>query len=205
LNIVADFTMDGECIGDRFHVFDLLTLNSEDLRSLGYLKRWHSLVTLLGIRPDQKQTGYISTVITSYSTEYKWQIWEMLHKTKAEGAVFKRLDAPYTAGRPSSGGTQLKHKFYVTMSAVVGKVNQQRSVEIVLLYKDGWHTAGNVTIPSNHDIPAKGTVIEIRYLYAFKESGIVYQPTYLGARTDIEAMECLSSQLKFKRNDEDEG
>jgi hypothetical protein len=26
--------------------------------------------------------------------------------------TFKRLDAPYTPGRPNSGGPQLKHKFY---------------------------------------------------------------------------------------------
>jgi len=47
---------------------------------------------------------------------------------RKEGVVFKRLDAPYTPGRPGSGGTQLKHKFCATLSAVVARVNAQRSV-----------------------------------------------------------------------------
>jgi bifunctional non-homologous end joining protein LigD len=37
----------------------------------------------------------------------------------------------------------------------------------------------------------------VRYLYA-TDAGILYQPTYLGERTDIEQHECVRSQLKFK-------
>jgi len=40
--------------------------------------------------------------------------------------------------------------------------------------------------------------VECRYLYAFKESGCIYQPVYLGTRDDIPAEECTTSQLKFK-------
>jgi len=58
--------------------------------------------------------------------------------------------------------------------------------------------AGNVTIPPNHEIPSPGTVVECRYLYAFKESGSIYQPVYLGPREDIRAAECTTSQLKYK-------
>jgi bifunctional non-homologous end joining protein LigD len=63
--------------------------------------------------------------------------------------------------------------------------------------------AGNVTIPTNQDIPRDGQVVEVRYLYAFEESGCLYQPVYLGVRSDVLPMECVVSQLKFK-NDEDE-
>jgi len=35
-----------------------------------------------------------------------------------------------------------------------------------------------------------GDVIETRYLYAFSQSGAVYQPVYLGLRTDINPSEC---------------
>ncbi len=49
-------------------------------------------------------------------------------------------------------------------------------------------------------------MVEIRYLYAFPDSGVLYQPIYLGARTDVNASECLGSQLKFKSAEtEDEG
>ena len=89
----------------------------------------------------------------------------------------------------------------IALSAVVAKINAQRSVEIRLLGKDGWVSAGNVTIPPNQDIPRVGWVVEVRYLYAFPESGIVYQPVYLGKRPDVEPTECLVAQLKFKPSD----
>ena len=41
--------------------------------------------------------------------------------------------------------------------------------------------------------------MECRYLYAFKESGSIYQPVYLGAREDIRAEECTTTQLKLKK------
>ena len=60
-------------------------------------------------------------------------------------------------------------------------------------------SAGNVTIPANHDIPKCGDVLEIRYLYAFQESGSLYQPVYLGRRDDIPPGECTVDQLKYKQ------
>jgi bifunctional non-homologous end joining protein LigD len=44
-----------------------------------------------------------------------------------------------------------------------------------------------------------GTVVETRYLYAFAQSGAVYQPVYLGPRDDIPAEDCTVDQLKFKQ------
>ena len=68
-------------------------------------------------------------------------------------------------------------------SFLVYTANDQRSVAISL--HDTKKHPGNVTIPANHKIPATGTVIEVRYLYAFSESEVVFQPVYLGPRTDI--------------------
>lgn len=56
---------------------------------------------------------------------------------------------------------------------------------------------GNVSIPANREVPAVGTVVEVRYLYA-AQGGSLYQPVYLGVRSDIEAPECVVAQLKFK-------
>jgi bifunctional non-homologous end joining protein LigD len=90
-----------------------------------------------------------------------------------------------------------------TLSALVAKINKQRSVEISLLGAGGWQTAGNVTIPANHNIPKVGDVVEARFLYAHRESGVLYQPVYLGKRDDVAPKECLTSQLKFKPEDEE--
>ena len=40
--------------------------------------------------------------------------------------------------------------------------------------------------------------MEVRYLYAFRRAGAIYQPCYLGEREDIEPAECTVSQLKYR-------
>jgi bifunctional non-homologous end joining protein LigD len=42
----------------------------------------------------------------------------------------------------------------------------------------------------------------VKYLYCFKESGSIYQPVYLGPRSDIPAAECTTDQLKYKADAE---
>jgi len=125
-----------------------------------------------------------------------------LQAEKREGIVFKRLDAPYAPGRPPTGGPQFKHKFYATVSCVVARINPQRSVEVRLWGEDGWMPCGNVAIPPNHKIPAVCSVIEARYLFAHKASNALYQPVYLGPRSDVDPQECLLTQLKYQPEDE---
>ena len=62
---------------------------------------------------------------------------------------------------------------------------------------------GNVTIPPRTQIPGAGQVVEIRYLHAYR-GGSLYQPVYLGVRTDIPPADCTVGQLKFKSVDQDE-
>ena len=108
----------------------------------------------------------------------------------------------YTPGRPNSGGPQLKFKFCATLSAVVAKVNARRSVEVRLFNGKRWIACGNVTIPANHAIPKVGAIVEARYLHAHRDSGVLYQPVYLGPRDDVEPGECVVSQLKYKAEEE---
>ena len=194
----SDFIQDGEAVGDVYHTFDLLELNGENLRPLPYRARLNGLMILLA----SAQHPFIKYAETALATKDKIALWKRLKAENREGIVFKRLDAPYTPGRPNSGGPQLKFKFCATLSAVVAKVNTQRSVEVRLLNGDGWIPCGNVTIPANQDIPKVGTVVEVRYLYAHRESHALYQPVYLGPRDDVEPAQCLVSQLKYKPTEE---
>jgi bifunctional non-homologous end joining protein LigD len=83
----------------------------------------------------------------------------------------------YTADRRASGGTQLKYQFITTASFIVGRINAKRSIGLLLFDGDKIKSAGNVTIPANHEIPAPGC-------YAYKESGAIFQPVYLGVRDE---------------------
>ena len=195
----ADLTLDGESIGDNFHVFDMLELDGVDIRSWTYRERLLALINFL----FSNQQHQIKLVETAFNSTQKLQKLNELKAGKREGLVFKRVDAPYTPGRPNSGGNQLKHKFVASLSAVVARVNSKRSVELHLMGDAGWVVCGNVTIPANCSIPAPGQVVEVRYLYAFKESGVLFQPVYLGLREDVNETECLTSQLKFKPEEEE--
>lgn len=188
--VEGDFILDGEIIGDRLFVFDLLSSGGDDLRGKSYRQRYAALVDLLA-----ESGPHISFVDCWGDATDKAQRLAALKADGAEGVVFKLWEAPFAPGRPNSGGPQLKFKFVATLSAVVTTINTQRSVGLSLLGEDGWQSVGNVTIPPNHDVPSIGAVVEVRYLYA---APALVQPVYLGERSDVEAPECVTAQLKFK-------
>ena len=196
-NLSGSFILDGESVDDKYHVFDLLELNGRNLRPLRYDDRLRCLVTLLADLPSD----HVECVETEVLIVGKLRLWERLLEERREGVVFKRLDAPYTPGRPNSGGPQLKFKFVASLSAIVTKVNARRSVEIGLFKAGSLISCGNVTISANHSIPLVDSVVEVRYLYAHRESNALYQPVFLGPRSDVKPSECRLSQIKYKAED----
>ena len=197
--IPGDLVIDGECVGDVHHAFDLLMVGGQSVKNSPYRERLALLSELL----EQVDSTHINLVQTAFRSDEKVKLLSDLQLQKREGVVFKHLDAPYTPGRPNSGGTQLKYKFYATASFVVASINAKRSVSLQLWNGKNVVPAGNVTIPPNQAIPDVGAVIEARYLYGFRESGSVYQPTYLGVREDIDPAQCTVGQLKYRASDAD--
>lgn len=186
------FIIDGEAIGDDLHVFDLLALDGNNLKGEPYHIRYALLLEL-------NFSGAIQIVKTSKTTVEKQLLYTELQKATAEGIVYKKHDASYQAGRPNSGGDQVKFKFYETASVLVSKVNDKRSVGMTVNNKNGQTIfIGNVTIAVNKEIPTVNSVIEVRYLYAYK-GGSLYQPTFLNIRTDIDEQDCSIAQLKYKK------
>ena len=202
------YHVDGEKVGTYF-LFDLLqdgpTEAAGDIRKKGYIHRMNRLEQIAAEHPEAFKDGSIRVTETWIGTEAKTKAYAALKAAKAEGVVFKLRNAPYTAGRPNSGGDHLKFKFYAEASFIVKKVNTQRSVELGLITPEGIvQGMGNCTIPANQSIPEAGSIIEVRYLYAFPNGGKVYQPTFKELRNDILAGECLTTQLKFKAGTEDD-
>jgi bifunctional non-homologous end joining protein LigD len=192
-HILFDVLIDGEAVGDTLHAFDLLEVKGTCLRKRRYIDRFAGLMMVIPPRLDALR--WVSTIV---SPDDKLEIYEELRATYREGIVFKDMDAPYSPGRPNSGGPQLKFKFVESASFIVSSHNAKRSVTLGLYDGDELVAAGNVTIPPNHRIPEVGEVCEVRYLYAYRESGSIYQPVYLGRRDDVPASECVVEQLKFK-------
>jgi bifunctional non-homologous end joining protein LigD len=188
----VDCLIDGEAVGDTLHAFDLLEVGGIDVRQRPYLDRYAGLVRLLDAN------GPIRIVNTAFEPKCKEDMFQTLRRGGAEGVVFKDGDSHSNPGRPASGGPQLKFKFVTSASFIVASVNTRRSVALALLDGSERVTAGNVTIPADHEMPAPGDIVEVRYLYAFPQSGCIYQPVYLGRRDDIDAADCHSGQLKYK-------
>ena len=188
--VSGDFVIDGESVGETFYAFDLLENTVGDLRAAAYRVRLNLL---------QRQFGRLGPVIVVAETvrgcgRDKRAFMHELEAAGKEGVVFKHLDAPWSAGRPASGGTALKCKFWATCSCVVAAINAKRSVELEL----GGRSVGNVTIPPNHDLPKAGQVVEIRYLYVTGPGGSLYQPIYLGVRDDVQITDCTVERQRLK-------
>ncbi|MDM8559565.1 RNA ligase family protein [Candidatus Parabeggiatoa sp. HSG14] len=188
------YLVDGEAVGEQLFAFDLLEIDNTDIRTAPYSKRLLHL----------KKLGFNGSIIvteTAKTKKEKQQLYDRLKVSGMEGIVFKKSSAPYTAGRPNSGGNQIKFKFYATASVIVTSINQKRSVAVAVIADKKQVNVGNVTIPPNKEVPVVDSIIEVRYLYAYK-GGNLYQPTYLGVRDDISFEDCLISQLKYKKETE---
>jgi bifunctional non-homologous end joining protein LigD len=125
----SDVIIDGEMVGDVLYAFDLLQLGGDSLVTRPYIERLALLTELL----SPPFVTMIEVLNTACAPAQKAIMYNRLKQERREGVVFKRLDAPYTPGRPNTGGAQLKYKFCATLSAVVAKVNAQRSVEGIRL------------------------------------------------------------------------
>jgi len=143
----VDVLLDGEVVGETYHVFDLLELKGHDIRQQGYLSRYAGLIALL-----PHDDGALLCVSNSIDIDDKVATYQELSHTNREGVVFKEIDAPFSPGRPNSGGSQLKYKFVEMASFVVSGHNRARSVSLSL-YGIGPESqillpTGNVSMPS---------------------------------------------------------
>ena len=195
---LPDFFIDGELVGSNYHVFDILEHDGNKITGLNVINRMEILRTLF----DDLESDNLKLVDIVEGRENKTKLHVQLQRDKKEGVVFKYREAVYTAGRPSSGGPYMKHKFYDTASCIVSMTNGTKRSVALKVQENGVDVAiGNVTIPVNHPIPSMGDIVEIKYLYAYK-NGSLYQPIYLGKRTDLTYTDCKYGQLKFKSEDD---
>lgn len=193
ISVTGRTLIDGEDFGTTFAPFDLLVLNGRDIRHLPYEAREVMLQELVANTPE------FAHLVTYKTTQDKRSAREYLRTNGFEGGVFKLKSAPYTEGRPNSGGTQLKDKFVESATCRCMGVNDgKRSVGMELLDSAGnWVAVGNVTIPPNFSIPGKGNLLAVNYLYAY-EGGSLFQPVFSGLRFDQDESDCTLAQLKYK-------
>lgn len=193
LPCTARTVIDGEFVEDTLIAFDLTFLNGQDLRSLPCEQRLAKLQELIPNDPDAP----IFVTPTARTHEQKVSLYRELLARNAEGAVFKKVSSQYEEGRSKA---VIKDKFVATATFRVAHPNTGKSsvaIELLNASTNAWVGVGNVTIPVNQKMPAKGDLIECEYLYAFK-GGSVFQPVFLKVRSDLDQGDALLSQLKYK-------
>lgn len=189
---------DGEVIGEKYYIFDILEYKKENLRTIGAKNRYEILCSI----PQLKDY-----VVPTYFTEAeKRNAFEQLKQKEKEGAVFKKEVSNYVSGRPASGGNQLKYKFWASATVEVIKQHKtKRSVTVAVYDGDKQIDMGSVTIPANYDIPEVGSLVEVIYLYCHTgEGGKLYQTKYKGIRDDQDLSDCHYGQIKFKAASDEE-
>ena len=198
-NTKSDFLIDGECVGEIYYAFDYLEDDGTDMRTDTALDRYDAL------KADFDDLGPVVIVVpNATSPARKRKLLEEVRSGNFEGVVFKKVNSLYRSGRPNKLGDQLKFKFTATADVVVSKVNDKRSVSMIVYDESGYSVnIGSCTIPPNYEIPEEDDVIEVRYLYVYP-NGALYQPVYQGKRSDKALEECLVSQLKYKAGTEEE-
>jgi len=123
-----------------------------------------------------------------------------LREGGAEGYVLRHADSLYTAGRPASGGSALKVKYWedATCRVTEGR-DGKRSVGLELLDADGDLGGGRQCHRAAFDRSACSGQPHRREttVYAYP-GGSLFQPTFKGVRTDIPEGDCRIDRLKLK-------
>jgi Reverse transcriptase (RNA-dependent DNA polymerase) len=153
-----------------------------------------------GFRPKRSTADAIEQCFTVLARKISPQ-WVLEGDIRV---VFKNANAPYTSGRPNSGGDALKHKFKASVSCVVLSHSSGKcSVQIALLNNASnastlqpFIEVGSVAIPGSEQLSPIDSVIEVEYLYAFR-GGALFQPVYKGHRPDKHSPDVYAT-LKFK-------
>lgn len=187
----VDCTLDGELIGERFYVFDLLDLNGENFRVRPYIQRYQAYQELL------KSNPILIPVQAYFGTKDKTEFFFRMKAEKREGVVFKRLSVPWQAGRPTEYGDFLKCKFWASLSAIVDEQSTGKNSFIFYVLDGGKRVYLGQCTTIGKVVPNPGDIVEIKYLYCYR-GGKVIQPVFLSIRDDVNKEDCNMKQLKYK-------
>jgi bifunctional non-homologous end joining protein LigD len=202
--------LDGELLDKHFMVFDILHYGMRDLRSITYIERMDILSSVFAQQLNAKDNSvefskFVCPIRTFDKGAGKAAMFKALHTAGMEGVVFRKASSTYEPGCPASAGDALKLKFYNELTAIVSVINDKHSVGLTLLDESGGEVhVGNCTIPQNTPLPEIGSLVEVRYLYAYP-GGSLYQPNYEKQRDDLFRDAASMKQVKYKPVDQFSG
>jgi bifunctional non-homologous end joining protein LigD len=173
-----DHTLDGELVGDIYHVFDVIESTSlKDPMNIPCETRHAGMQFVL----SDVKSPYVQIVPFAVGERAKREMVGKLREGRKEGVVFKRIgdNSPYLPGKVENlkKSIAVKIKFYTEGSFyVVDWKSGVSSVQVAALDGKKLVPVGNVTVAAKYADQVKaGRVIRIRYLYATPADQL-YQP-----------------------------
>ena len=195
----APLSLDCEDMGDHVIVFDVTDFEGKSIANRSFEERTAALTLvrsaildsdIMSIKVDMPREAPRGADMIAYLDERR--------AARDEGIVMKRKTSVYAPGRPSREGDAIKYKFVERATVRVQAASKtKRSVSLEVLDNGQWTGVGNCTVPANQDIPKKGALIDVEYLYAYP-GGSLFQPVLIGQRSDLEVSAATISQLKMK-------
>lgn len=182
---VDDFVLDGEFERTHFSCWDLLRAQGTDLSAYPYAERYKVLQAFRAC-PSV-------TILPCWTDEgdKERMVYEFRDK-RAEGVVFKNLEAPYRAGRARQ---HYKLPFRKTATARVVEVDPVRDrVSLEMRAGMSWQTVCGLKV--THGKVRVGEFVEVRYLTGTPDKKLV-QPVFLRVREDVSEKDCGFEQVKI--------
>jgi len=182
---IDEFSLDGEFERQHFYCWDLLSAQGTDLRLYAYGERYKILQVFRGC-PSV-------TILPCWTDESdKERMVHEFRSQRAEGVVFKNLDAPH---RPGRANQHYKLKFYETVTARVHAVDPVRDrVSLEMLDGKIWRTVCGLKVPNGS--LRRGEFVEVRYLTGTPKKRLV-QPVFIRVRDDVSKTDCGFGQVKI--------
>jgi bifunctional non-homologous end joining protein LigD len=188
------WTFDGELVDNVYHVFDLPFAGAIGIHEgTPYRDRylWLQNFMNLGIGDNP----YVKLVPFIYETDIdKDRFFIKCLNNQAEGVMFRRLDAPYTAGKRNP--RLLKFKFVKTANVWISAINIGGKDNCELsVYRDLEPFPVGKASTIGKGLVQIGDVFEVRYLYLGPGNRLV-QPRLMRCRIDADKQDCLFDLLE---------
>ena len=182
--------IDGEDVNGVFYAFDLIAVGGRDLTGESVEDRHSTLVALTA--PFLSHNFHVLPIFTGTAA---LEFVEQLKAEGKEGFVLKKLKATY-----GEAETMWKHQFRAQSAFIAGGRNGEKSsVELFVVREDGSRRSmGFVTVKANQQFPEPGDIVEVKYLYAFRDGKLAQPELLCIRRDDTRADDCTENKLKIK-------
>lgn len=193
-DILNGTRLDGECLDNKFVVFDILAFQGKNYRTVTYRDRRQLLETIFSrIFLRNIELGRVAR-----TQDEKTTLIYQVRAALGEGVVFKDIASLSTVGR---SWHWVKYKFYSTCEAVIDEMyrdGKPEGVSLKMLLDGEWIDVGGCKIPSRYQDEftiVAGDVIEVRYLHASKDRKLI-EPVFISKRNDKTPDECTWDQVE---------